>query len=208
MPSIENVLQDGSPEPCSHGQPRLPADIYLPGNSIRQLNWGERGVLSPSAWTLGPSGPWGSAVTVPVELGVCSDCLGRGWPVGSPRVSLALPIFLLSTPKHSQAPGLQHPHPPLRLFGEEPVPEAPLHPGARSVSGRQERLVLLSISCLGPVGRPSPTGISHSSFVRGYSRPCLGAPVAGPLPRELQTESCTPGPDAGPQPSTTCLGGR
>uniref|UniRef100_A0A8I3S421 E3 ubiquitin-protein ligase n=2 Tax=Canis lupus familiaris TaxID=9615 RepID=A0A8I3S421_CANLF len=31
VPSIENVLQDGSPEPCSHGQPRLPADIYLPG---------------------------------------------------------------------------------------------------------------------------------------------------------------------------------
>ncbi|XP_025272436.1 E3 ubiquitin-protein ligase MGRN1 isoform X2 [Canis lupus baileyi] len=30
VPSIENVLQDGSPEPCSHGQPRLPADIYLP----------------------------------------------------------------------------------------------------------------------------------------------------------------------------------
>ncbi|XP_077618631.1 E3 ubiquitin-protein ligase MGRN1 isoform X2 [Crocuta crocuta] len=31
VPSIENVLQDGSPEPCSCGQPRLPADIYLPG---------------------------------------------------------------------------------------------------------------------------------------------------------------------------------
>ncbi|XP_077618634.1 E3 ubiquitin-protein ligase MGRN1 isoform X5 [Crocuta crocuta] len=30
VPSIENVLQDGSPEPCSCGQPRLPADIYLP----------------------------------------------------------------------------------------------------------------------------------------------------------------------------------
>ncbi|XP_031303547.1 E3 ubiquitin-protein ligase MGRN1 isoform X1 [Camelus dromedarius] len=31
VPSIENVLQDGSPEPCSRGQPGAPADIYLPG---------------------------------------------------------------------------------------------------------------------------------------------------------------------------------
>lgn len=30
VPSFENVLQDGSPEACSHGQPRLPADVYLP----------------------------------------------------------------------------------------------------------------------------------------------------------------------------------
>ncbi|XP_008567324.1 PREDICTED: E3 ubiquitin-protein ligase MGRN1 isoform X1 [Galeopterus variegatus] len=30
-PSIENVLQDSSPEHCSHGQPGPPADIYLPG---------------------------------------------------------------------------------------------------------------------------------------------------------------------------------
>ncbi|TEA31894.1 hypothetical protein DBR06_SOUSAS8310135, partial [Sousa chinensis] len=32
VPSIENVLQDGSPEPCSRGQPSAAADIYLPGN--------------------------------------------------------------------------------------------------------------------------------------------------------------------------------
>ncbi|XP_004438162.1 PREDICTED: E3 ubiquitin-protein ligase MGRN1 isoform X2 [Ceratotherium simum simum] len=31
VPSIENVLQDGSPQPCGRGQPRPPADIYLPG---------------------------------------------------------------------------------------------------------------------------------------------------------------------------------
>uniref|UniRef100_A0A8C9DV25 E3 ubiquitin-protein ligase n=1 Tax=Prolemur simus TaxID=1328070 RepID=A0A8C9DV25_PROSS len=31
VPSIENVLQDSSPEHCSHGQPGPPADIYLPG---------------------------------------------------------------------------------------------------------------------------------------------------------------------------------
>ncbi|XP_037363567.1 E3 ubiquitin-protein ligase MGRN1 isoform X2 [Talpa occidentalis] len=30
-PSIENVLQDGSPERCGHSQPGPPADIYLPG---------------------------------------------------------------------------------------------------------------------------------------------------------------------------------
>ncbi|XP_058426118.1 E3 ubiquitin-protein ligase MGRN1 isoform X4 [Diceros bicornis minor] len=30
VPSIENVLQDGSPQPCGRGQPRPPADIYLP----------------------------------------------------------------------------------------------------------------------------------------------------------------------------------
>nr|XP_008522994.1 PREDICTED: E3 ubiquitin-protein ligase MGRN1 [Equus przewalskii] len=30
VPSIENVLQDGSPEPCGRGQPGPPADIYLP----------------------------------------------------------------------------------------------------------------------------------------------------------------------------------
>uniref|UniRef100_A0A8C9ALC5 E3 ubiquitin-protein ligase n=1 Tax=Prolemur simus TaxID=1328070 RepID=A0A8C9ALC5_PROSS len=29
VPSIENVLQDSSPEHCSHGQPGPPADIYL-----------------------------------------------------------------------------------------------------------------------------------------------------------------------------------
>ncbi|XP_066238787.1 E3 ubiquitin-protein ligase MGRN1 isoform X1 [Saccopteryx leptura] len=31
VPSIENVLQDGSPEPCGCCQPGPPADIYLPG---------------------------------------------------------------------------------------------------------------------------------------------------------------------------------
>lgn len=31
MPSIENVLQDGSPEPCGRSQPGAPADVYLPG---------------------------------------------------------------------------------------------------------------------------------------------------------------------------------
>ena len=31
MPSIENVLQDGSPEPCGRSQPSAPADVYLPG---------------------------------------------------------------------------------------------------------------------------------------------------------------------------------
>uniref|UniRef100_A0A2K6EJ79 E3 ubiquitin-protein ligase n=1 Tax=Propithecus coquereli TaxID=379532 RepID=A0A2K6EJ79_PROCO len=31
VPSIENVLQDSSPEHCGHGQPGPPADIYLPG---------------------------------------------------------------------------------------------------------------------------------------------------------------------------------
>ncbi|XP_060028428.1 E3 ubiquitin-protein ligase MGRN1 isoform X2 [Erinaceus europaeus] len=31
VPSIENVLQDGSPEHCSLSQPGLPTDIYLPG---------------------------------------------------------------------------------------------------------------------------------------------------------------------------------
>ncbi|XP_070316883.1 E3 ubiquitin-protein ligase MGRN1 isoform X4 [Odocoileus virginianus] len=31
VPSIENVLQDGSPEPCGHSQPGAPADVYLPG---------------------------------------------------------------------------------------------------------------------------------------------------------------------------------
>nr|XP_005887881.1 PREDICTED: E3 ubiquitin-protein ligase MGRN1 isoform X2 [Bos mutus] len=31
VPSIENVLQDGSPEPCGRSQPGAPADVYLPG---------------------------------------------------------------------------------------------------------------------------------------------------------------------------------
>lgn len=31
VPSIENVLQDGSPEPCGCNHPGPPADIYLPG---------------------------------------------------------------------------------------------------------------------------------------------------------------------------------
>ncbi|KAB0349051.1 hypothetical protein FD754_013908 [Muntiacus muntjak] len=31
LPSIENVLQDGSPEPCGRSQPGAPADVYLPG---------------------------------------------------------------------------------------------------------------------------------------------------------------------------------
>ncbi|XP_025130500.1 E3 ubiquitin-protein ligase MGRN1 isoform X2 [Bubalus kerabau] len=31
VPSIENVLQDGSPEPCGRSQPSAPADVYLPG---------------------------------------------------------------------------------------------------------------------------------------------------------------------------------
>lgn len=31
VPSIENVLQDGSPEPCGRNHPGPPADIYLPG---------------------------------------------------------------------------------------------------------------------------------------------------------------------------------
>uniref|UniRef100_A0AC11B6S1 Mahogunin ring finger 1 n=1 Tax=Ovis aries TaxID=9940 RepID=A0AC11B6S1_SHEEP len=30
VPSIENVLQDGSPEPCGRSQPSAPADVYLP----------------------------------------------------------------------------------------------------------------------------------------------------------------------------------
>uniref|UniRef100_G1DG22 E3 ubiquitin-protein ligase n=1 Tax=Capra hircus TaxID=9925 RepID=G1DG22_CAPHI len=30
VPSIENVLQDGSPEPCGRSQPGAPADVYLP----------------------------------------------------------------------------------------------------------------------------------------------------------------------------------
>ncbi|KAG8506469.1 E3 ubiquitin-protein ligase MGRN1, partial [Galemys pyrenaicus] len=30
-PSFENVLQDGGPELCGHGQPGPPADVYLPG---------------------------------------------------------------------------------------------------------------------------------------------------------------------------------
>ncbi|ELK34685.1 E3 ubiquitin-protein ligase MGRN1 [Myotis davidii] len=33
-PSIENVLQDGSPEPCGCCQPGPPTDTYLPGRSI------------------------------------------------------------------------------------------------------------------------------------------------------------------------------
>ncbi|XP_025714798.1 E3 ubiquitin-protein ligase MGRN1 isoform X3 [Callorhinus ursinus] len=49
VPSIENVLQDGSPEPCSHGQPRLPADIYLPG-------WSTSMETPHSLRTTGP--PW------------------------------------------------------------------------------------------------------------------------------------------------------
>ncbi|XP_036166950.1 E3 ubiquitin-protein ligase MGRN1 isoform X7 [Myotis myotis] len=34
VPSIDNVLQDGSPEPCGCCQPGPPTDIYLPGRSI------------------------------------------------------------------------------------------------------------------------------------------------------------------------------
>lgn len=37
MPSIENVLQDGSPEPRGRGQSSAPADIYLPGNSAQRM---------------------------------------------------------------------------------------------------------------------------------------------------------------------------
>lgn len=33
VPSIENVLQDGSPEPCGCCQPGPPADIYLPAQA-------------------------------------------------------------------------------------------------------------------------------------------------------------------------------
>ena len=40
VPSIENVLQDGSPEPCSRGQPSAAADIYLPGNGTRPVALG------------------------------------------------------------------------------------------------------------------------------------------------------------------------
>ncbi|KAJ1067615.1 hypothetical protein K5549_010733 [Capra hircus] len=45
VPSIENVLQDGSPEPCGRSQPGAPADVYLPapgpgacsGNALARL---------------------------------------------------------------------------------------------------------------------------------------------------------------------------
>ncbi|KAF3818926.1 hypothetical protein GH733_012343 [Mirounga leonina] len=57
VPSIENVLQDGSPEPCSHGQPRLPADIYLPGNSIRQCVWGGWSTSMETPHSLRTTGP-------------------------------------------------------------------------------------------------------------------------------------------------------
>ncbi|XP_040315042.1 E3 ubiquitin-protein ligase MGRN1 isoform X2 [Herpailurus yagouaroundi] len=50
VPSIENVLQDGSPEPCSRGQPRLPADIYLPG-------WSTSMEMPRSLRTTGPPRP-------------------------------------------------------------------------------------------------------------------------------------------------------
>ncbi|XP_044903833.1 E3 ubiquitin-protein ligase MGRN1 isoform X2 [Felis catus] len=50
VPSIENVLQDGSPEPCSRGQPRLPADIYLPG-------WSTSVEMPRSLRTTGPPRP-------------------------------------------------------------------------------------------------------------------------------------------------------
>ncbi|XP_047694143.1 E3 ubiquitin-protein ligase MGRN1 isoform X2 [Prionailurus viverrinus] len=50
VPSIENVLQDGSPEPCSRGQPRLPADIYLPG-------WSTSVEMPCSLRTTGPPRP-------------------------------------------------------------------------------------------------------------------------------------------------------
>ncbi|XP_049493407.1 E3 ubiquitin-protein ligase MGRN1 isoform X2 [Panthera uncia] len=50
VPSIENVLQDGSPEPCSRGQPRLPADIYLPG-------WSTSVEMPHSLRTTGPPRP-------------------------------------------------------------------------------------------------------------------------------------------------------
>ncbi|XP_060504339.1 E3 ubiquitin-protein ligase MGRN1 isoform X2 [Panthera onca] len=50
VPSMENVLQDGSPEPCSRGQPRLPADIYLPG-------WSTSVEMPRSLRTTGPPRP-------------------------------------------------------------------------------------------------------------------------------------------------------
>ncbi|XP_014688594.1 E3 ubiquitin-protein ligase MGRN1 isoform X2 [Equus asinus] len=61
VPSIENVLQDGSPEPCGRGQPGPPADIYLPGWStsmempcgLRTASppWPPLGGLSPEPGT-------------------------------------------------------------------------------------------------------------------------------------------------------------
>ncbi|XP_012910513.1 E3 ubiquitin-protein ligase MGRN1 isoform X2 [Mustela putorius furo] len=50
VPSFENVLQDGSPEACSHGQPRLPADVYLPG-------WSTSMETPHSLHTVGPPRP-------------------------------------------------------------------------------------------------------------------------------------------------------
>ncbi|XP_073648470.1 E3 ubiquitin-protein ligase MGRN1 isoform X1 [Tursiops truncatus] len=50
VPSIENVLQDGSPEPCSRGQPSAAADIYLPG-------WSTSMETPRSLHTAGPPRP-------------------------------------------------------------------------------------------------------------------------------------------------------
>ncbi|KAM9057068.1 E3 ubiquitin-protein ligase MGRN1 isoform 1-T1 [Megaptera novaeangliae] len=50
VPSIENVLQDGSPEPCSRGQPSATADIYLPG-------WSTSMETPHSLHTAGPPRP-------------------------------------------------------------------------------------------------------------------------------------------------------
>lgn len=53
MPSIENVLQDGSPEPCGRSQPGAPADIYLPGKGAvpearrGRHTWGWAGGAAP-----------------------------------------------------------------------------------------------------------------------------------------------------------------
>nr|XP_023472155.1 E3 ubiquitin-protein ligase MGRN1 isoform X2 [Equus caballus] len=56
VPSIENVLQDGSPEPCGRGQPGPPADIYLPGCAGLSGRFANRASsLSSSAQPWGPT---------------------------------------------------------------------------------------------------------------------------------------------------------
>nr|XP_019612002.1 PREDICTED: E3 ubiquitin-protein ligase MGRN1 isoform X2 [Rhinolophus sinicus] len=50
VPSIENVLQDGSPEPCGCSHPGPPADIYLPG-------WSTSMETPRSLLTTGPTWP-------------------------------------------------------------------------------------------------------------------------------------------------------
>lgn len=40
VPSIENVLQDGSPEPCGCCQPGPPTDIYLPAQAPESCSVG------------------------------------------------------------------------------------------------------------------------------------------------------------------------